>query len=90
MLAVAKVAGRLPGQTRGPQRTHEQVVQEFDASQIEAAPLQEPPGEKDANSNGSDCNIRSRDTEEWSVSHRLLLPYLEAALSRANHTLHSR
>lgn len=79
VLAVAQVAGRLPSQACGPQRTHEQIVQQVDTSQVEAAPVEEPPRKHYAHSNGGDCYVRSCDTEEWSVSHRVLLPYFTAS-----------
>jgi hypothetical protein len=61
MFAVAQVAGRLTRQARGPQRTHEKIVQQVDAAEVETPPGQDPPGETDTDSDGGDCYVRARD-----------------------------
>jgi hypothetical protein len=62
MIAVAHVAGRLSDQARRPQRTHEQIVQQFDDSKVEFPPVQEPSGKTDADADSSNGYIRLRNT----------------------------
>lgn len=91
MLVVAQVAGRLPGQARGPQRTHKQIVQQVDAAEVEMPAGQDPPRETDAGSDRGDCYVRVRDTEELSVGQHVLEPCLAvSADEQDDSTLHSR
>jgi hypothetical protein len=62
MIEVAHVTGRLSDQARRPQRTHEQIVQQFDDSKVEAPPVQEPPGKTDPDADSSNRYVGLRNT----------------------------
>jgi len=62
VIAVAQVTGRLSRQACAPERAHQQIVQQVDATELKVVKVQEPPARTDAKADGSDCHGRPRDT----------------------------